>query len=277
MELTVRGLTFQIRAGGPEDGPVVLLLHGFPQHGGEWDAVVPALRDAGLRTIAPDLRGYSPGARPAAVADYRVAESVADVLAIADALGAGERFDVVGHDWGAVVGWCLAAAHPDRVRTLTALSVPHPGAVQRALVAGWDQRRRSAYILLFRQRWIAERVLLARNARALRTAFAGSGLDDAAVERYLAPLREPGALTAALNWYRAVDLQVLAATPPVEVPTTYLWSDGDPALGPVAAADCAEFVRGPYTFLSLAGVSHWIPDQRPAAVIEAILGRVGAG
>ncbi|HLL65598.1 MAG TPA: alpha/beta hydrolase [Micromonosporaceae bacterium] len=273
MELTARGLTFTVRSGGPADGPVVLLLHGFPQHGGEWDAVVPALRQAGLRTIAPDQRGYTPGARPPDVADYALDECVADALAIMDAVGA-DRFHVVGHDWGAVVAWLLAVDHPERVRTLTALSVPHPVAMTRAIRHDAGQKARSAYIALFRQKGIAEKVLLAADAAALRRAFAGSGLDRPGVERYVAPLRAPGALTAALNWYRAVDIGAFPTAGPVTVPTTFLWSDGDVAIGRVAADGCAEFVTGEYRFVPLAGVSHWIVDQVPDVVVAEVLSRV---
>jgi pimeloyl-ACP methyl ester carboxylesterase len=274
MEMKARGMTFRVRSGGPPGGPLVLLLHGFPQHGAEWDAVVPALHRAGLRTLAPDQRGYSPGARPAGVEAYAVAECVADALALIDAAGA-ERFDVVGHDWGAVVAWSLAAAYPERVRTLTAISVPHPSAMAHAMASDLDQRARSSYITLFRQEGKAERVLLAANGAALRGMFTGSGLGRDGVDRYVQPLRAPGALTAALNWYRAMSRDVFAEVGPVNVPTTFLWSDHDVAVGRAAAHGCAEHVTGPYSFVPLAGVSHWIPDEVPDVVAGEILARVG--
>ena len=124
MTVTARGLEFEVRVGGPAGGQPVLLLHGFPQHGGMWDAVVPALHQAGLRTYAPDQRGYSAGARPSDVDTYRMTEFVADAVALLDALDLG-RVHVVGHDWGSIVAWHLAGEHADRVRTLTAVSVPH--------------------------------------------------------------------------------------------------------------------------------------------------------
>ncbi|GAB3860330.1 hypothetical protein GCM10029963_63080 [Micromonospora andamanensis] len=128
----------------------MLLLHGFPQHSGEWDGVLPALHTAGLRSYALNQRGYSPQARPAEVEAYRLGELVADAAAVLDALGV-PAAHVVGHDWGAVVGWALAATHPDRVRTLTAVSVPHPAAMAYALTHDPQQKARSAYMLLFRQ------------------------------------------------------------------------------------------------------------------------------
>ncbi|PWU55350.1 alpha/beta hydrolase [Micromonospora sp. S4605] len=273
MRIDARGLRFEVRVGGPEGGDPVLLLHGFPQHRGEWDDVVPALHAAGLRTYAPDQRGYSPGARPEAVEAYRMDELVADALAVLDALGA-PTAHVVGHDWGALVGWELAVRHPQRVRTLTAVSVPHPAAMAYALANDPQQKVRSAYIVLFRQPGKAEKVLLGLNATALRRMLAGVG-DADRVAAYAEPMREPGALTAALNWYRAMPSRTeLAATGPVTVPTTFVWSDQDVAIGRAAAEACAERVSGDYRFVELPGVSHWIPDEAPAPLAEAILARV---
>jgi pimeloyl-ACP methyl ester carboxylesterase len=137
-----------------------------------------------------------------------------------------------------------------------------------------EQRIRSAYMGLFRQEGKAEHVLLAADAAALRAIFAGSGLDGEGVDRYVAPLREPGALTAALNWYRAIDRGAFDAVGAVTVPTTFVWSDGDVAIGRTAADACADHVTGPYRFVPLAGVSHWIADQAPEVVAREILARV---
>ncbi|QOC90798.1 alpha/beta fold hydrolase [Micromonospora craniellae] len=271
MHVDARGLRFEIRPGGPESGEPVLLLHGFPQHSGEWDAVVPTLHGAGLRTYALDQRGYSPQARPTEVAAYRLGELVADAVAVLDALGVTQAH-VVGHDWGAIVAWALAAGHPDRVRTLTAVSVPHPAAMAHALANDPQQKARSAYMLLFRQAGVAEKTLLALDALGLRRLLREVG-DDARVAAYADPLREPGALTAALNWYRAMSRTELAAVGPVSVPTTFVWSDRDVAIGRTAAEACAAHVSGDYHLVELPGVSHWIPDEAPAPLAEAILAR----
>jgi pimeloyl-ACP methyl ester carboxylesterase len=273
VEVRARGLLFDVTVGGPEDGVPVLLLHGFPQNAAMWDAVSPALHAAGLRTIAPDQRGYSPGARPSEVKAYAQPECVADAVAILDSLGV-ERVHVVGHDWGAVVGWGLAARRPERVHTLTALSVPHPHALRGALLASLDQLRRSRYILFFRHEGRAEDLLLEDDGRRLRRMFAGSGLDAAGVDRYVAPLLAPGALTAALNWYRAMSFLGGGGAGKVGVPTTYVWSDADVAIGRAAADRCAREVTGEYRFVELPGISHWIPDRAPEAVAEAVLSRV---
>ncbi|GGM56721.1 epoxide hydrolase [Micromonospora sonchi] len=272
MRIDARGLRFDVITGGPEHGEPVLLLHGFPQHAGEWNDVMPTLHVAGLRTYAMNQRGYSPGARPEAVEAYRLAELVADAAAVLDALGV-DSAHVVGHDWGAVVGWALAAGHPERVRTLTAVSVSHPAAMAYALTHDPKQKARSAYMALFRRPGVAEKTLLALNASGLRRLLRGVG-DDARLAAYVDPMREPGALTAALNWYRAMSRTDLAATGPVTVPTTFVWSDRDVAIGRAAAEACAAHVRGDYRFVELAGISHWIPDQVPTPLAEAILARV---
>lgn len=270
VRVALRGLVFDVRLGGPVDGQPVLLLHGFPQHSGMWSGVVPALHAAGLRTIALDQRGYSPGARPSDVDDYRMAECVADAIALLDAYGI-ETAHVVGHDWGALVGWHLAAGHPARVRALTALSVPHPLALSRAIATDPDQRERSAYIGLFRQPGRAEEVLLRDGAVRLRAIFA-----PIEGEEYVRPVLAPGALTAALNWYRAISLTEVGLGP-VAVPTTYLWGDRDLAVGGTAAQACADHVLGEYRFVALPGVSHWIPDEVPDAVSDAVLSRFRGG
>ncbi|MCL7460745.1 alpha/beta fold hydrolase [Micromonospora sp. MSM11] len=272
MRIEARGFTFDVRVGGPEGGVPVLLLHGFPQHGVEFDDVVPALHAAGLRTYAPDQRGYSPGARPEAVEAYRLPELVADAVALLDALGV-DAAHLVGHDWGAIVAWAVAAHHPARVRTLTAVSVPHPAAMTWALSEDAGQKARSAYMTLFRKPGKAEKALLVLGATGLRRMLHGVG-GDARVAAYADPLREPGALTAALNWYRAMSRRDLAATGPVTVPTTYVWSGRDIAIGRTAAEACARHVRADYRFVELPRVSHWIPDEAPAALAEAILARV---
>ena len=270
MDIEARGLRFDVDLDGPDGGVPVLLLHGFPQNRTQWRGVTPALHDAGLRTIAPDQRGYSPGARPADARAYALRECVADALAILDALGV-DRAYVVGHDWGAGVAWDLAARHPERVRGLVAISVPHPRAFLRALLTSPDQMRRSLYMLVFQKAGRAEEILLAEDATRLRGLFNDSGLDRAAVDRYVEPLREPGALTAALNWYRALRPGNGRPTGPVTVPTTYLWSDGDTALGRAGARRCGDHVRAEYRFLQLPGVGHWIPDQAPDVVADAVL------
>ena len=260
-------LTFDVRVGGPIDGAAVVLLHGFPENASMWSGVEPALHAAGLRTIAPDQRGYSPGARPAGVEAYSMHRVVADALGLLDAYGLA-RAHVVGHDWGAAVGWNLAGRHPDRVTTLTAISVPHPAAHAAALRDDEDQQRRSGYIAVFR-RPDAEDLLLAEDARRLRVMLGPVPADD-----FVRPLTEPGALTGPLNWYRAMSRRDLDGLGPVTVPTTYVWGTEDLAVGRAAAEDCAAHVTADYRFVELPGVSHWVPEQEPDTVARLALERI---
>jgi pimeloyl-ACP methyl ester carboxylesterase len=271
MRVEARGLTFDVYEGGPADGAPVLLLHGFPQDHREWDLILPRLHEAGLRTYALDQRGYSGGARPSAVADYRLAEPVADAVAVLDALGVGAAH-IIGHDWGAQVAWLLAARHPERVLTLTAISVPHPRALAQALRAHRSQRLRFAYMLVFRSA-VAERLLLARGGAVLRSMMRPLGARAAG---YAAAMREPGRLTGALNWYRALTPGQLADTPAVTVPTTYVWSDKDPVVGRAAADATAAWAGDDYRLVALRGVGHWVPEEAPQALAEVVLARIAA-
>jgi pimeloyl-ACP methyl ester carboxylesterase len=266
--LRARGLEFDVLAAGDPAGEPVLLLHGFPQTAACWTRPAEVLAGAGYRALAPDQRGYSPGARPAAVRDYRTRELVADALALADRAGAG-RFHLVGHDWGGVVAWHLAARHPDRVATLTAVSTPHPRAFAAALRSS-AQPLRSAYIALFRTPRLPELALGARRLAGLRLLLAGSGLGPEWVEAYAGALAGPGALAAALAWYRAAGPSTLRV-PPVAVPTCHLWGSGDPALGWRATAATVRWVAGPYRLHVLDGAGHWLPEQHAAGLAGPLL------
>jgi pimeloyl-ACP methyl ester carboxylesterase len=269
--VTVGDLTFDVRTLGPDDGDPVVLLHGFPETSLSWSAVAPVLADAGFRVIAPDQRGYSPDARPESVSDYTMDHLVGDVLGLADELGLG-TFHLVGHDWGAAVGWAVAGAHGDRVRTFTAVSVPHLASYNAALRSDSVQQQRASYIGLLRQEGKAEDVLSEDDGRRLRAMYDGK-IPAAHVDAYVDFFHDRTALTGALAWYRAMTA-ALADLPPVSVPTTYVWSDGDWAVGHASAETCGEHVTGPYEFIELAGISHWIPEEAPANLAEAILQRV---
>jgi pimeloyl-ACP methyl ester carboxylesterase len=272
-ELKVNGFVFDALVDGPADGRLVVLLHGFPQTSWSWRKVMPRLVAAGCRVVAPDQRGYSPGARPEDVSAYAVPSLVSDVVGMLDALGA-DQADVVGHDWGAAIAWQLAARHPDRVRTLTPVSVPHPLAFVEALRTDEDQRQRSAYMQFFRLVGDAESALLDDDAAGLRGVFGDQpGVD---LEPYVALMRQPGVLTKCLNWYRAQELADIEVVGPTKVPTLYVWSDQDTALGPWAAQATASHVIAPYRFEVLQGVSHWVPEQAPEQLAGWILDHLAA-
>jgi pimeloyl-ACP methyl ester carboxylesterase len=258
LEIGVGQLMFDALAEGPAGGELVLLLHGFPQSSHEWRSQLDALGAAGYRAVAPDQRGYSPRARPAGVEQYRAEPLVADVVGMADQLGA-DRFHLVGHDWGAAVAWHVAGRHQPRLRSLTTVSVPHPAAFAAAL-GGDDQRQRSSYVDLFRQEGKAEELLLEDDGTRLRDMLAGSGLSGD-VDTYVRRMREPGAMTAALNWYRAADVAAIEGLGPITMPTMFVWSTADIAIGREGAEATAEHVEGRYRFEVLEGVSHWIPEE----------------
>lgn len=264
-------LVFDTVVEGDPDGATVLLLHGFPETSESWNRQVPALVDAGYRVVAPDQRGYSPGARPTEQSAYRSLRLVDDVLALADAFGA-ERFHLVGHDWGGAVAWQVAGRHPDRVRSLTVLSTPHPAAFGVALAGegGSDQASRSGYMDFFRTEG-SEDVMLADDAGLLKLVYLGSGLTEDEAAPYLAALSTADALRAALCWYRAADITLVDGLGPIVSPTLYIWSTDDVALGREAAEASERFVDGPYRFEVLEGVDHWVGEHAPEAVNALLL------
>lgn len=262
------GLTFPVRDEGPPDGEAVVLLHGFPQDGSAFDGVVPFLHERGLRTLVPTQRGYAAGARPRRRRDYATAQTSADVLALLDAAGLAIAH-LVGHDWGAAPAWAMAAWHPDRVASLTALSTPHPGALAASLVTS-SQGRRSWYMGFFQLPALPEQLA----SRTLGKSLSRSRLPAPYVERYVRAMAEPGALTAALNWYRGIPFSARPAVGNVTVPTTYVWGRFDVALGRSAAERTRRHVTGPYKFVELAA-GHWLPECNPQDVATAVLERTG--
>jgi pimeloyl-ACP methyl ester carboxylesterase len=275
-EVEAGGLRFTALASGPADGRPVLLLHGFPQTSRCFAAEVAALAASGYRAVAPDQRGYSVGARPAETESYRVEYLVEDVAAMATALDM-PVFDLVGHDWGGMVAWLVAAALPDRVRTLTSLSTPHPTALADVLTAGdEDQIERSSYIDRLRRVGTAERFLLGEDGSGsgLRAMFGASGLGPELAEPHVVDMCRPGRLTGALQWYRANDLVALGPVGATTMPTLYVWSTGDGALGRRAAEGTVVHAGPQYRFEVLEGVSHWIPDAAPDRLHQLLIGHL---
>lgn len=262
------GLTFDVVDDGPLDGPPVVLLHGFPQRATSWAKVTPLLGEAGFRTYVPDQRGYAPGARPRGRRAYAAPELVDDVVALIDRIDA--PVHLVGHDWGATVAWGVAARHADRLASLTAVSVGHSEAFKRALRTS-DQALRSWYMVLFQLPFVPERLLSGK--WFAQKFLGGSGMTDEMIARYRVEIVDAGALTGGLNWYRAIPFSISDEVPDGTVPTTFVWSDGDAALGRKMAELTAGHVDGPYDFIELAGASHWIPEERPAELAEAIISR----
>ncbi|GAB3140904.1 alpha/beta hydrolase [Amycolatopsis stemonae] len=264
--------SFDAIAAGPEDGRPVLLLHGFPEAATEWEHQVATLGVLGYRAVAPDQRGYSPDVRPEQAADYSVDHLVEDVVAITEQLG-WKQFDLVGHDWGGAVAWWTADAHPERLRSLTVVSTPHPAALSAAMKSDEDQYLRTRYMTEWRQTRVTERRMLENDARALRDMFERR-VSPGKVDDYVQRLSEPGALTAALNWYRAG--RPGGKIGKIAVPTLYIWSTEDVSFGSTAALDTANWVSGPYRFEMIEDVTHWVPEEAPEAVTSLIVEHLDA-
>ena len=273
VEIEVDEFVFDAIAAGPDSGEPVMLLHGFPSTSHQFEHQVSALGAAGYYAVAPDQRGYSPRARPAAIEQYSVQYLVEDVIAMADQLGF-ERFHLVGHDWGANVTWAVGGNHPERLISLNPISVPHPLAFAQALLdSDSDQAQRSSYIEFF-QTPNSQDLLLANDAQLLRTIY--SGVDEEDIEVYLAALGTPEALSAALNWYRALTFGSSLVVSQIDLPTLFIWSDEDTALGPDGAMLTVNFVDGPYEFEILEGVNHWVTDIAPEAVSQLLREHIDA-
>jgi pimeloyl-ACP methyl ester carboxylesterase len=272
------GLTFDALTAGAADAPLVLLLHGFAESMHCWRAQVAALAAAGYRPVAPSQRGYSPGARPdvSDTANYHIERLMDDAMAIVAACGHRDRrFHLVGHDWGGSIAWSLADRYPQRLKSLTVLSRPHPNAFNRALqMADGDQAHRSRHHKAFLEPDAAD-VVLADDARWLRERLAAAGVPADAIERHLDVLGNGPAMEAALAWYRARGA-IRGPLGVIEVPTLYIWGDADDTVGRIAAEGTGDFVSAPYRFELLPGVGHFASDQAPERVNELLLRHLAA-
>lgn len=263
--LEVNGISLSVTSAG--EGPAVLMLHGFPDSARLWRHQIPALLDSGYRIIAPDLRGFGESERPKGVDSYSLMNVIGDLTALLDHFEV-DRAHVVGHDWGAGAAWILASLVPQRVASLTALSV---GRFQGA-AASIEQLRSSWYMFMFQFEGVAEE-WLSRNDWEFLRSFLRGGEDP---ERYIADLSRPGALTAALNWYRAnipPSLWILdrLELPAVKAPTMGVWSSGDLALTEQQMVDSKRFVEGPWRYERLEDVGHWIPLEAPDKLTHLLL------
>jgi pimeloyl-ACP methyl ester carboxylesterase len=281
-DVSVGDLTFQARRAGPKDGRPVILLHGVPQTSACWIAQLEALGDAGYHAVAFTQRGYSPGARIDDVAAFTMDKLAADVLGVADELGIG-RFDVVGHDFGAGVAWHLAAFHTDRVATVAIASVPHPAAFSDAYRSAdkgdaGGQHARSGYIRQIQTlpRGQMEEMFVAGGGQVMRAMFAG--IPESSVDEYIETLGTVEGMRGVLDWYRAgtIRKEPTGDFPDIEIPTLYVWSTDDAAIGPEGAYATEKHVTGPYRFIVLEGIGHWIPELAAAPFNEALLEHLAA-
>jgi pimeloyl-ACP methyl ester carboxylesterase len=250
-------------------GPVILLLHGFPDTHIVWRKQVPVLASAGFRVIAPDLRGYGRTDALPHVLDYTLDKIRADILGLLDSLNI-DKVHLVGHDWGGIIGWQLAAMAPTRVERLVAMSTGHPSAIAHA---GILQHMRMAYVPFFCMPGIAEHTLRAADWFALRQFTSEPGQADF----WKRDLDPPGRLTAALNYYRAnMKLALPQSLPRVKVPVMGIWSDRDPALGEKQMRDSAHYVDGEFRFERIRDADHWLQLTAHDRVNTLLLDFLGA-
>ncbi len=261
---------------GPEDGPAVILLHGFPEFWYGWWKQIAPLAEAGFRVIAPDQRGYNLSSKPPEVRDYRVPELTADVIAIADQIGR-EKILLAGHDWGAAVAWATAMRFPARIEKLVILNVPHPAVMLRFLRTNPRQMLRSWYMLFFQIPRLPELLFAARNfesaARALVDTSRPGAFSAEDLDRYREAWAQPGAPTAMINWYRALfrdmpDVRTVESR--VTAPTRILWGSRDRFLMAEMAAESLKYCdRG--ELFEFSDATHWVHHEEAERVNRLLI------
>jgi pimeloyl-ACP methyl ester carboxylesterase len=271
LSLQANGFQFDGLAAGPKGAPLILCLHGFPQFADSWIKILPVLGEAGYRAVAVDQRGYSKRASPKKVSDYELGALIDDTLKFSEALGE-EKFHLVGHDWGGIIAWKLAADEPDRLLSVTVVSTPHLDAFREALLTTFDQVLKSSYVAVFKAPFhLAEKLLKANDWKILRKLYLGK-VDRDQIERNIERFSDGRTLTNALNWYRAFSF--VGRTGTIDVPTLYIWGSHDQALGPAAASSTGKFVDAAYRFERIESGSHWLLDEKPELVAKLILDHV---
>jgi epoxide hydrolase 4 len=261
-------------ASGPRDGPVVILLHGFPEFWYGWRRQIEPLAAAGFRVIVPDQRGYNLSSKPSGVACYALSELVSDVIAIADHLGRQKIF-LAGHDWGAAVAWTTALLFPQRIAKLVVVNVPHPSVMLKFLNTRMRQFRRSWYMFFFQLPWLPEALLSAFNYRIAARSMVRSSrpgtFSPADLVQYRAAWSQPGAMSAMINWYRALfRFRTKFANRTVHVPTRILWGERDAFLLPEMAQESMRYCNNAELF-TFADASHWLQHEKPARVSELLI------
>lgn len=269
--IAIGGMEFRARVAGfgGQRGNVIL-LHGFPETSAMWSPLITLLAGAGYQVVAFDQRGYSPGARPESVADYTMDKLTGDVFDIADAVDF-DDFHLIGHDWGSGVGWTMVLEESPRVTTWTSLSIPHIMAYGEAIASDPDQQDRSSYILFFVTPWIPETIFTFNDLNLLRTVIYPEHAPEIADE-YLALFKEPGALTAALNWYRAATggPAIADVDPMVEIPVLFIWGNEDPVIGATALEVQRDYFSSTFTEIEL-DAGHWLMESQAGTIGPAVL------
>jgi pimeloyl-ACP methyl ester carboxylesterase len=269
-DVATNGIRLHVVEAGPRDGPLLLLLHGFPELWYAWHHQIEPLAAAGFRVVAPDQRGYDLSDKPSGLAAYRLDQMVGDAVGLIDEAGRDRAF-VAGHDWGGMVAWGLGMLQPQRLHRLACLNIPHPFVFRRHLATSKEQRRRSRYMFFFQLPWLPELAMRRHNfqkaEKMLRATSRPGTFTDADLAVYRAAWSRPGALTGMLNWYRAA-LRGKPPRPPsprVTVPTLLIWGTGDRFLGSEMAQPSIDLCDDG-RLVPIEGASHWVQHEEPARV-----------
>ena len=273
--IETNGIQLHVVQAGPKSGIPVLLLHGFPEYWYGWRRQIPVLTEAGFRVIVPDQRGYNLSDKPKEIKSYRLDELVKDVVGLIKGLEY-EKVNLVGHDWGGMVAWMLAYKHPDCLQRMSILNTPHPIVIRRFLQRDFEQMRRSWYAFLFQLPWFPEMGMRADDWRGAVRALRGSGrthtFTHEDVEKYKAAWSQPGAITAMLNWYRALRYQTrFPKEMRIRVPTLMMWGVKDSALSYRMARPSLDHVEdGRLIFFPDA--THWVQHDAAGEVNHYLIG-----
>lgn len=273
--MRVNGVNLHVVQAGPAAGPLVILLHGFPEFWYGWRNQIPALAQAGYCVWIPDQRGYNLSDKPQGLDAYGIDKLAADVVGMIDATGRARAY-VVGHDWGAAVTWRVANRFPDRMAKAVVLNVPHPYVMGKYIRRSLRQMVRSTYIAYFQIPALPERMLGADDwqpmAAALRRTAPPGLFADEDIARYRSAWSQPGAMTAMLNWYRAFVQHPVSwsPSPRIKPPLLMIWGTADIALEAEMAPLSMELCDDGRLHL-LDGVSHWVQHQAPAEVNRLLL------
>jgi len=265
--IATNGVRLHVVEAGPEDGPLLILLHGFPEFWYSWRRQIGPLAAAGYRVQVPDQRGYNLSSKPRKVSSYNLDRLARDVLGLIDDAGVGKA-RVVGHDWGALVGWWLGIRYPQSLERLALLNVPHPLVMQRALLLSSAQRKRSRYMFFFQLPWLPERIFARNNfayaEKSLRVSSRPGTFSDDDIARYKEAWSQARAVRSMIHWYRAA----LRARPPqpknprVQVPTLLIWGTQDRFLGQEMAQASIDLCdHGRLELIPEA--THWVQLEEP--------------
>ena len=273
-DIDTNGITLHVALRGPEDGELVILLHGFPDFWYGWRKQIDALAEAGYRVAAPDQRGYNMSDKPRGRKAYTINKLDEDITGLIKKLNRTEAV-IIGHDWGGAVGWQLAGTHPEMVTKFIAINIPHMGVFPRALLKTPSQLIRSLYMVFFQIPILPEKLMSGRNfknmAQVLKRISKKGAFNESDMKEYIKAWSKSGALTGMLNWYRALPLGMKHTNQKkIEVPVKIIWGEKDRFLSKELAKESLKFTDGEPVFW-INGAGHWVNLEEPEIVNKEIL------